>query len=123
MSLEQAYRILYTGTLAVLLVLIGIMIRRSITGPKTADRILSVNMIGTMVVCSIAIFSELLQEPYLLDVALIYTMISFISVIILSTTFIPADPRQPEEQDAQELSGRQKRERAGRPAGKKGGRS
>nr|MCR4744675.1 sodium:proton antiporter [Lachnospiraceae bacterium] len=63
---------------------------RAVKGPRVTDRILSVNMIGTMVISSILILSQMLGENYLIDVALIYAMISFLSVIILAAVYIPS---------------------------------
>ena len=54
MTVEQAYHILYGGVLIVLILLIGAMVIRSIIGPRSTDRIMSVNMLGTMTICSIA---------------------------------------------------------------------
>ena len=92
MSLETAYQFLYMGALAVLAVLIGVMVIRSVVGPRVTDRILSINMIGTMVVSSIAVLSVALEEGYLVDVALIYVMISFVSVLVFAMVYIPSRP-------------------------------
>ena len=92
MSVAFAYQILYSVALLVLGCLIALMLVRAVMGPRITDRLLSINMIGTMVIASLAILSQLLREPYLADVALIYAMISFISVLILSRTYIPAHP-------------------------------
>lgn len=89
MSIEQAYHLLFMGALIWFSLLIFAMLIRSIIGPRVTDRILSINMIGTMVICCIAILSRLQNESYLVDVALIYAMISFISVLILATIYIP----------------------------------
>ena len=89
MNIESAYRILFSAALIWFSLLILAMLIRSIIGPRITDRILSINMIGTMVICCIAILSRMLQESYLTDVALIYAMISFISVLILATIYIP----------------------------------
>ncbi len=94
MNIESAYHALYTGALVVLAILMGIMVIRSVVGPRVTDRILSINMIGTMVVCAIAILTVMLDEGYLADVGLIYVMISFVSVLILTITYIPAHPRR-----------------------------
>ena len=59
MTVEQAYQILYGGALIVLILLIGAMVIRSIIGPRSTDRIMSVNMLGTMTICSIAVLSVL----------------------------------------------------------------
>ncbi len=90
--MEGAYHVLFTGALLVFTVLIGVMLARSVIGPRITDRILSINMIGTMVICCIVILSQLLGEDYLADVALIYALISFVSVLIFATVYIPANP-------------------------------
>ncbi len=92
MSIETAYNILYMGSLIIFAILIGVMLVRSVIGPRITDRILSVNMIGTMIICCIVILSRYLDEGYLVDVALIYAMISFVSVLIYASTYIPAKP-------------------------------
>ena len=88
MSVEEAYQLLYGGALVWFSILILAMLLRSILGPRITDRILSVNMIGTMVICCILILSRMLRESFLLDVALIYAMISFLSVLILAHVYI-----------------------------------
>ena len=89
MSVETAYGILYTGSLIWLSILILFMLVRSILGPRITDRLLAINMIGTMVISCIVILSRLLGESYLIDAALIYAMISFVSVLILAMIYIP----------------------------------
>ena len=89
MSIENAYQLFFSGALIWFSILILAMLIRSIMGPRITDRILCINMIGTMVILCITILSRLLKESYLKDVALIYAMISFISVLILATIYIP----------------------------------
>ncbi|MBQ7246725.1 MAG: sodium:proton antiporter [Lachnospiraceae bacterium] len=88
--IETAYEYLYYGALIWLGLLILAMLIRSIIGPRITDRLLAINMIGTMVICAIAVLSRALGEGFLIDVALIYAMISFVSVLILARTYIPA---------------------------------
>ncbi len=88
MTVEMAYQYLYTGALTVLAVLIGVILIRSIIGPRITDRILCINMIGTLVICSIAILSQMLEEAYLVDIALIYAMLSFLTVLILASVYM-----------------------------------
>ena len=90
MSIDDAYQILYIGVLIVFAVLIGSMLIRACVGPRITDRILSINMLGTMVICSIAILSRMLEEAWLLDVALIYAMLSFVAVLMLAVMYIPS---------------------------------
>ena len=68
-------------------VLIMACIVRSILGPRVADRVVAVNSIGTMTIVIIAIMALLLDEAYLLDVCLIYAMISFVAVIVLTKIY------------------------------------
>ncbi len=92
MSIEDAYHVLFSSALIVFGILLGIVLVRSIIGPRITDRIMCINMIGTMVICCIMIFSVLLDEAYLLDVGMIYAMISFIAVLMMATIFIPRHP-------------------------------
>lgn len=78
---------LLTGAVIVLAVLIIVSIIRSVRGPRIADRIIAVNMIGTMVIMIIAILSVYLEESYLVDVCLIYAMISFLGVVVLCKVY------------------------------------
>ena len=92
MDIHSAYQILYTTALIVLAALIAVTLVRAVKGPRITDRILSINMIGTMVICSIAILSRLLEEAYLIDVAILYAMVSFVTVLVFSMIYIPAHP-------------------------------
>lgn len=87
-SLEQAYGVLLTGILIVLAVLVMLCLVRAIIGPRIADRIVSVNMMGTMVIVIIAILALMLGEGYLADICIIYAMISFLAVIVLTKVYM-----------------------------------
>ena len=78
---------LLTGAVIVLAVLIIVSLIRSVRGPRIADRIIAVNMIGTMVILILAILSVYLEESYLVDVCLIYAMISFLGVVVLGKVY------------------------------------
>lgn len=86
-ALSGVYRNLFLVMLFLLAVLIFLCMIRVMKGPRTADRIVSVNMIGTQVIITIAILSFLMGEEYLLDVCLIYAMISFLAVIVLCKVY------------------------------------
>lgn len=92
MSLHDAYQTLYSVALLVIAALLAVMLLRSARGPGVTDRLLSINMIGTLVNCAIVVLSALLGEGWLVDVALIYTMISLVSVLILARVMIPEHP-------------------------------
>lgn len=92
MSVANAYRILFLCALIWFSILLLITLFRSIIGPRVTDRILSINMICTMVIACTCITAYLLDESYLFDVALLYALLSFITVLILSATYIPRTP-------------------------------
>lgn len=83
----RVYDIILTIAMIVLAVLIIASIIRSVLGPEIADRIIAVNMIGTMIIMMIAILSVFLDENYLVDVCLIYAMISFLGVVVLCKVY------------------------------------
>lgn len=85
--IEQAYDIMMTAAVLVIAVLMILSIIRSILGPGISDRIIAVNMIGTMVIMVTAIFSVWMKENYLADVCLIYAMISFLGVVVLCKVY------------------------------------
>ena len=57
-GINQAYEILLTGAMIVLAVLIVLSLIRSILGPGIPDRIIAVNMTGTMIILSRLHISE-----------------------------------------------------------------
>lgn len=60
---------------------------RAIKGPTVADRVVAVNMMGTMVMVIIAMLAVYMGESYLLDICLIYAMISFLAVVVLTKVY------------------------------------
>lgn len=49
----DAYAFLYNGTLIVIGVLLLFCLIRAIRGPRIADRVISINMMGTLIVIAI----------------------------------------------------------------------
>lgn len=86
-GLEQAYQMLFSGALIFLAVMLILCLVRAIKGPRVADRIIAVNMMGTMVMVIIGILAVKMQEGYLVDICLIYAMISFLAVIVLTKVY------------------------------------
>ena len=83
MSVNEMFNNVLMASMMLLAVLILIAIIRSIKGPKIADRIIAVNMIGTITIVIIAILTVYLGEDYLADICLIYAMVSFLTVVVL----------------------------------------
>jgi multicomponent Na+:H+ antiporter subunit F len=103
-ALNQTYEIFFTAVLIVLAVLVVLCLIRAIIGPRIADRIVAVNMIGTMVIVMIAILAVLLGEGYLADICIIYAMISFLAVIVLTKVYMGVyrEKKEAEDKQAQE---------------------
>ena len=92
--LDLACQWLLLGAALVLAVLIIFSIIRSVLGPKISDRIIAVNMTGTMIIMVIAVLSVYLDENYLADICLIYAMISFLGVVVLCKVYTGAYLRE-----------------------------
>ena len=56
---------------------------RALMGPTVYDRILAVNMFGTKTVILIGILGFLSNRPAFLDIALVYALMNFITVIAI----------------------------------------
>lgn len=80
--------IFLTAVLIVLGILCFFCLIRSLKGPRLADRIVAVNMVGTMTMMSIAVLTVKLKEGFLADVALIYAMISFLAVVVVAKVYL-----------------------------------
>lgn len=87
MSIDLAYKALTAFALLVLTGLALACLIRCIIGPRISDRILAINITGTLTVIMVCATVVLLHEGYLADIALIYSMISFLAVIILSKVY------------------------------------
>ena len=81
----------------ILSVLLILCLVRAIIGPKIADRIVSVNMMGTITIVIIAILTVLLDEGYLADICIIYALISFLAVVVLTTIYMGIYNRRKQE--------------------------
>lgn len=98
-ALETAYNVLFFGALIFLAVMVVLCLIRAIIGPRVTDRIVSVNMMGTMVMVIIAILALMLEEGYLVDICLIYAMISFLAVIVLTKVYMGVYLEKKEEEE------------------------
>ena len=100
MSLESVEKQFFIAVLCFLSLMMLLCMIRGLKGPRITDRIVAVNMIGTITMAAIAILSFVLNESYLLDICLIYAMISFLAVVILVKIYMGAYNRR--KQDGEE---------------------
>ena len=70
-----------------ILIVMLLALLRAFIGPTLYDRILAVNMFGTKTVLLIAVYGFLMGRPDFLDIAMIYALINFISVIAILRFF------------------------------------
>lgn len=86
--MEERYQILFIGALLLLSVGILFALIRAIRGPRIADRIMGINLISTLSLSCLAILAILLNQSWLLDVCLIYGLLSFLTVVVLAKIHI-----------------------------------
>ena len=78
---------MYVATTIAILVTMILAISRALLGPTVYDRILAVNMFGTKTVLLIAAIAFLGGRKDLLDIALVYALINFISIVAVLKFF------------------------------------
>ena len=59
--LEMTYQKLYIGVLIILALMLFVCLIRAVKGPRVADRLMAVSMLGTIVMFMIAILALLLK--------------------------------------------------------------
>lgn len=96
-GLDTAYHVLFVAALIFLAIMVVFCLIRAIIGPKVGDRIVAINMMGTMIMVIIAILASMLGEGYLVDICIIYAMISFLAVIVLTKVYMGVYRQKKEE--------------------------
>ena len=86
--MREIHELICQAALAILGVLLILCLIRAIRGPRIADRVISVNMMGTLVVIAICVLAFLMGEDYLVDIAMVYTTLSFLAVVVLSKIYV-----------------------------------
>lgn len=69
--------------MCIMLLVVFVCMVRAILGPRVTDRLVALNMIGTLVVLMICVISYLLEEAFLVDVAILYALLNMLVVVIL----------------------------------------
>lgn len=88
MEKEFLYHAIFITLIILLSFMLLICLIRAVKGPRVADRLMAVNMMGTMVMVMISVLALILDEGYLVDICLIYAMISFLAVVVISKVYI-----------------------------------
>lgn len=87
-------------------VLMLLSLLRAIKGPRFTDRIVGINMIGTLTIMVMCILSVYFEEAFLVDIAVVYALLSFIAIVVL-TRLIIVRRRAQEEKEQREREGRE----------------
>ena len=85
---------MFALTAVTLLVVMSLALIRAFKGPTLYDRILAVNNFGTKTVLLLATIDFLRGRPDFLDIAIVYALINFISVIAILRFFEYAGGRK-----------------------------
>ena len=67
-----------------LLLCCGLCLYRIAQGPTASDRMVAIDILGTVVVGFVAIITVLTGKAYLLDVALLWALVSFVGTLALA---------------------------------------
>ena len=99
MELVTQFSWIFHIVLLVLAAMVILCLIRAIIGPRIADRLVAVNMIGTMVMVSICILAVIMKEDYLVDICLIYAMISFLAIVVLTKVYTGVYMKEKDEKE------------------------
>lgn len=72
---------------------------QTLRGPRLADRIVGINLTGSLSTAVLAVLAVRLEQSWLLDVCIIYALLSFLAVAVLARLRISAEKRGGGESD------------------------
>lgn len=85
---------MYIAVIVAILVVMTLALVRALLGPTLYDRILAINMFGTKTVLLIAVLGMVAGRFDFIDIALVYALINFISIIAVLRFFEYSDQRK-----------------------------
>lgn len=80
---ENLLYVVLFGCMVFLSILMFFCLYKALKGPRYTDRMICINVIATLAVSFICILSVYLEESFLVDIALVYSMLSFLAVVVL----------------------------------------
>ncbi len=83
---NQVHALMLLSLICIAICLIACLLR-AILGPRFTDRLVAVNLITTKTILMLCLAAVLIGEAYLVDVALVYALISFLSVVVLTRLY------------------------------------
>ncbi len=67
-----------------LALLLTLTMLRIFIGPTVWDRLLAFNLTASKIVIAIVLFALAMDKPYLLDVALVYSLLGFVATVFIA---------------------------------------
>ena len=89
--------VLSAGAVALALLILATLVR-AVLGPRFTDRIVAVNVISTLVIAELMLLSVWLREDFLVDIALVFALLSFLAVVVASRLVIIRQRKRREDQ-------------------------
>ena len=96
--MEQVKSWVLSAGAVVLALLILATLVRAVLGPRFTDRIVAVNVISTLVIAQLMLLSVWLREDFLVDIALVFALLSFLAVVVASRLVIIRQRKRREDQ-------------------------
>ena len=96
--MEQVKSWVLSAGAVVLALLILATLVRAVLGPRFTDRIVAVNVISTLVIAELMLLSVWLREDFLVDIALVFALLSFLVVVVASRLVIIRQRKRREDQ-------------------------
>jgi len=96
---DDIIRIMLHFSMIFISVTLCICLVRAIKGPTFADRIIAINMMCVKTILLIVIVGINLEEAFLVDVALVYALLSFVAVVVLTRIMLRSHFEKPRESD------------------------
>ena len=81
--MSRVMTIYLIASLVILSVLLLFALVYAIVGRRFTDKIVGINMVGSLGVLATALLACLLDADYILDIALVFALLSFLTVVVL----------------------------------------
>lgn len=89
---------MYIAVSAAILVVMVLALTRALLGPTLYDRILAINTFGTKTVLLIAVLGLVAGRFDFIDIALVYALINFISIVAVLRFFEYSEQSEGQEE-------------------------
>lgn len=74
----------WIAVLFVLAALILLSLYRLFSGPTVPDRVVALDVVNTLTVSSMIVLSVVLVQPVMVDVAIVYALLSFVGTLYIA---------------------------------------